>query len=226
MFLPFLTDETVTEARIAGRNLVHEIRDCKTWNMICVDPEHLREKAWQQISAFDVFRANIVYGCADEAHLINTWGTEFRPQLGHIGAAAQLREGADAGDARADSDGQRARRRGEAVDATLHPGDPVLAPGAGARWHWRTQRTSHACAPCDVARVFAQFERNRRPRVEHVRALARGTGGVKGGTAAGWKYTLKKWGMAAYFAWNVYKLRDERISGYDVTKQEVGVGVA
>jgi hypothetical protein len=36
MFLPFLTDETVTEARIAGRNLVHEIRDCKTWNMICV----------------------------------------------------------------------------------------------------------------------------------------------------------------------------------------------
>jgi hypothetical protein len=44
--------------------------------------------------------------------------------------------------------------------------------------------------------------------------------------AAGWKYTLKKWGMAAYFAWNGYELRDERISGYDVTKQEVGVGVA
>ncbi|KAJ7865477.1 hypothetical protein B0H14DRAFT_2573898 [Mycena olivaceomarginata] len=51
--------ETVTEARITGRNLVHEIRDCKTWNIICVDPEHLREKAWRQISAFDVFRANI-----------------------------------------------------------------------------------------------------------------------------------------------------------------------
>ncbi|KAJ7309483.1 hypothetical protein DFH08DRAFT_974731 [Mycena albidolilacea] len=78
--------ETVTEARIAGRNLVHEIRDCKTWNIICVDPEHLREKVWRQISAFDVFRANIVYGCADEAHLINTWGAEFRPQFRHIGA--------------------------------------------------------------------------------------------------------------------------------------------
>ncbi|KAJ7870151.1 hypothetical protein B0H14DRAFT_2345764, partial [Mycena olivaceomarginata] len=78
--------ETVTEARIAGRNLVHEIRDCKTWNIICVDPEHLREKAWRQISAFDVFRANIVYGCADEAHLINTWGAEFRLQFRHIGA--------------------------------------------------------------------------------------------------------------------------------------------
>jgi superfamily II DNA helicase RecQ len=58
--------ETVTEVRIAGRNLVHEIRDCKTWNII--------------------FRANIVYGCADEAHLINTWGTEFCPQFRHIGA--------------------------------------------------------------------------------------------------------------------------------------------
>ncbi|KAJ7686761.1 putative kynurenine 3-monooxygenase [Mycena olivaceomarginata] len=58
-----------------------------------------------------------------------------------------------------------------------------------------------------------------------VRALAHGTGGAKGGTAAGWKYTLKKWGMAAYFAWNGYELRDERISGYDVTKQEVGVDV-
>ncbi|KAJ7683273.1 hypothetical protein B0H14DRAFT_3177186 [Mycena olivaceomarginata] len=85
-------------------------------------------------------------------------------------------------------------------------------------------------APRDVARVFAQFERNRRPRIERVRALAHGTGGAKGGekggTAAGWKYTLKKWGMAAYFAWNGYELRDERISGYDVTTQDVGVGVA
>ncbi|KAJ7885278.1 hypothetical protein B0H14DRAFT_2257661, partial [Mycena olivaceomarginata] len=78
--------ETVTEARIAGRNLVHEIRDCQTWNIICVDPEHLREKAWRQIAAFDVFRANIVYGCADEAHLIDMWGAEFRPQFKHIGA--------------------------------------------------------------------------------------------------------------------------------------------
>ncbi|KAJ7785490.1 hypothetical protein B0H14DRAFT_3506795 [Mycena olivaceomarginata] len=53
--------ETVTEARIAGRNLVHEICDCKTWNILCVDPEHLGEKA-----------------C--------TWGAEFRPQFRHIGA--------------------------------------------------------------------------------------------------------------------------------------------
>lgn len=78
--------ETVTDARMAGRNLVHEIRDCKTWNVICVDPEHLRDKAWRDITAYNVFRANIVYGCTDEAHLINQWGLSFRPDFRHIGA--------------------------------------------------------------------------------------------------------------------------------------------
>ncbi|KAF8145002.1 P-loop containing nucleoside triphosphate hydrolase protein [Mycena galopus ATCC 62051] len=78
--------ETITQARIAARNLVHEIRECKTWSVICVDPEHLREKAWRQITAWDVFRTNIVYGCTDEAHLINEWGADFRPDFRHIGA--------------------------------------------------------------------------------------------------------------------------------------------
>jgi 2-polyprenyl-6-methoxyphenol hydroxylase-like FAD-dependent oxidoreductase len=80
--------------------------------------------------------------------------------------------------------------------------------------------------PRDVVQVFTQFERTRRPRIEHMRALAHGTGGAKGGMAAGWKYMLKKWGMAVYFVWNGYELWDERILEYDVTKQEVGVGVA
>ncbi|KAJ7923691.1 hypothetical protein B0H13DRAFT_2400983 [Mycena leptocephala] len=78
--------ETVTAARKAGRNLVNEIRECKTWNVICVDPEHLRDKAWREITAFDLFRANIVYGCVDEAHLINEWGVSFRPDFRHVGA--------------------------------------------------------------------------------------------------------------------------------------------
>ncbi|KAF7364531.1 p-loop containing nucleoside triphosphate hydrolase protein [Mycena venus] len=77
--------ETVTEARMTGHNLVQEIRECKTWNVICVDPEHLRDKAWREITADDVYRANIVYGCVDEAHLINEWGAEFRPPFKHIG---------------------------------------------------------------------------------------------------------------------------------------------
>ncbi|KAJ6505312.1 hypothetical protein C8R45DRAFT_1091050 [Mycena sanguinolenta] len=78
--------ETITQARKDGRNLVHEIRECGTWNVICLDPEHLRDKAWQQITASDVFCANIVYGCVDEAHLIKQWGTHFRPQFKHIGS--------------------------------------------------------------------------------------------------------------------------------------------
>ncbi|KAJ7142578.1 P-loop containing nucleoside triphosphate hydrolase protein [Mycena epipterygia] len=77
--------ETVTDARKSGRNLIHEIRECKKW-IICVDPEHLRHKAWREISASNTFRANIVYGCVDEAHLIKQWGAEFRPLFKHIGA--------------------------------------------------------------------------------------------------------------------------------------------
>ncbi|KAJ7173214.1 P-loop containing nucleoside triphosphate hydrolase protein [Mycena filopes] len=77
--------ETVTEARKTGQNLVNEIQQCKTWNIVCVDPEHLREKAWRQISDSDTFRANIVFGCVDEIHLIDEWGADFRPHFRHIG---------------------------------------------------------------------------------------------------------------------------------------------
>ncbi|KAJ7857845.1 hypothetical protein B0H14DRAFT_3085158 [Mycena olivaceomarginata] len=48
--------ETVSEARKAG---------CK-WN-----------KAWRQIPAADKFRANLVYGCVDEAHLMREWGAHI-----------------------------------------------------------------------------------------------------------------------------------------------------
>ncbi|KAJ7310773.1 P-loop containing nucleoside triphosphate hydrolase protein [Mycena albidolilacea] len=77
--------DTVTEARMTGRNLVKEIMECKTWNVICVDPEHLRDKAWREITASDTYRANIVYGSVDEAHLINEWGADFRKLFKHIG---------------------------------------------------------------------------------------------------------------------------------------------
>ncbi|KAJ7874337.1 P-loop containing nucleoside triphosphate hydrolase protein [Mycena olivaceomarginata] len=76
--------ETVSEARKAGVNLTGQIMECK-WNVICVDPEHLREKAWRQIPAADKFRANLVYGCVDEAHLMREWGAVFRPLFKHIG---------------------------------------------------------------------------------------------------------------------------------------------
>ncbi|KAJ7608564.1 P-loop containing nucleoside triphosphate hydrolase protein [Roridomyces roridus] len=77
--------ETITEARKAGRNLVEEITECKTWSIVCVDPEHLRDKAWRQISDCAAYCARLVYGCTDEAHLINLWGAGFRPDFRHIG---------------------------------------------------------------------------------------------------------------------------------------------
>ncbi|KAK7014661.1 P-loop containing nucleoside triphosphate hydrolase protein [Favolaschia claudopus] len=42
--------------------------------------------SWRQIVASDTFRANVVYGCIDEVHLVNEWGESFRPQFKHIGA--------------------------------------------------------------------------------------------------------------------------------------------
>ncbi|KAJ7939786.1 hypothetical protein B0H13DRAFT_2300503 [Mycena leptocephala] len=77
--------ETVTEARKNGRNLAGEIMECKKWKVVCVDPEHLRDKAWREITASDTFPANIAYGCVDEAHLINEWGAGFRPMFRNIG---------------------------------------------------------------------------------------------------------------------------------------------
>ncbi|KAF7372288.1 P-loop containing nucleoside triphosphate hydrolase protein [Mycena venus] len=53
--------------------------------MICVDPEHLRHKAWREITSFVVYRTNLVYGCVEDAHLINIWGADFRPDFKHIG---------------------------------------------------------------------------------------------------------------------------------------------
>ncbi|KAJ7788586.1 hypothetical protein B0H14DRAFT_3504029 [Mycena olivaceomarginata] len=77
--------DTVTEARKTGRNLLVEIKECKTWSVICIDPEHLWEKTWREITASDTFRANLVYGCTDEAHSINQWGEGFRPDFKNIG---------------------------------------------------------------------------------------------------------------------------------------------
>ncbi|KZP07773.1 hypothetical protein FIBSPDRAFT_838915 [Athelia psychrophila] len=78
--------ETVTEARKAGRKLAHEIKECKTWSVVCIDPEHLKDPDWREITDYPVFRSNIIYGCVDEAHLIKEWGRTFRFSFRLIGA--------------------------------------------------------------------------------------------------------------------------------------------
>ncbi|KAJ7208359.1 hypothetical protein GGX14DRAFT_567086 [Mycena pura] len=62
--------ETITESRKNGENLVKIIQERLTYSLICLDPEHLRDKAWRRITSADTFRSNVVFGCVDEVHLI------------------------------------------------------------------------------------------------------------------------------------------------------------
>ncbi|KAJ7707925.1 P-loop containing nucleoside triphosphate hydrolase protein [Mycena metata] len=77
--------ESLAEARRSGRNLADEIKNCDTWQVVCVDPEHLKTKDWRVISESSVFRAHLLYAAADEVHLINEWGTNFRVDFRGIG---------------------------------------------------------------------------------------------------------------------------------------------
>ncbi|KDR64823.1 hypothetical protein GALMADRAFT_30528, partial [Galerina marginata CBS 339.88] len=71
--------ETLTEARKTGVRLAQDIKECSRWQVVCVDPEHLRDKEWREITESPTFRSNVLFACVDEAHLINTWGLSFRP---------------------------------------------------------------------------------------------------------------------------------------------------
>jgi superfamily II DNA helicase RecQ len=69
-----------------GRKLSAEIKGCEKWSLVFVDPEHLKDPEWREITEWPVFRANIVFGCVDEAHLIYEWGLDFRLAFLLIGA--------------------------------------------------------------------------------------------------------------------------------------------
>ena len=70
--------ENVADARRTGRKLSVEIKSCEKWSLVFVDPEHLKDPEWREITEWPVFRANIVFACVDEAHLIYEWGLDFR----------------------------------------------------------------------------------------------------------------------------------------------------
>ncbi|KAJ6459566.1 putative kynurenine 3-monooxygenase [Mycena sanguinolenta] len=82
--------------------------------------------------------------------------------------------------------------------------------------------SSEDALACGFERVFAQFERNRRPRIEGLRKLGRGSAPFKGATPA-WQHKLKKWAMSAFFAWHRFELKDSRLATYDVTQQDIKV---
>lgn len=73
------------EARRSGASLVKDIVSCNKYQVVCIDPEHLNEKEWQDIMKSDEFWSNAVYVCIEEAHLINEWGAAFRPLFKRIG---------------------------------------------------------------------------------------------------------------------------------------------
>ncbi|KAJ7779224.1 hypothetical protein B0H16DRAFT_1838657 [Mycena metata] len=77
--------ESLADARRLGVKLADEIKACDTWQVICVDPEHLKTKEWREISESPVFRARILFAAVDEAHLINEWGVDFRLPFRIIG---------------------------------------------------------------------------------------------------------------------------------------------
>lgn len=77
--------ESLAEARRSGISLADEIKRCEKWQVVCVDPEHLKTKEWREISEFPIFRDNILYAAGDEVHLINQWGTDFRVDFRFIG---------------------------------------------------------------------------------------------------------------------------------------------
>ncbi|KAJ7161572.1 hypothetical protein C8R46DRAFT_1283808 [Mycena filopes] len=77
--------ESLAEARRCGTNLVDEVKNCETWQVICVDPEHLKTKEWRIISESPIFRSRLLYAAADEVHLINEWGEDFRLDFRGIG---------------------------------------------------------------------------------------------------------------------------------------------
>jgi superfamily II DNA helicase RecQ len=75
----------LADARRQGISLADEIKNCTKWQVVCVDPEHLKTKNWREITDSPVYRARIVYAVTDEVHLINEWGVDFRLDFKNIG---------------------------------------------------------------------------------------------------------------------------------------------
>ncbi|KAE9384328.1 hypothetical protein BT96DRAFT_968543 [Gymnopus androsaceus JB14] len=78
------THKNITAQQKISVNIVKEIISC-CYSVICVDPEHLREREWYLIANSPSFRENVIFACAEEGHVINEWGLSFHPLFRHIG---------------------------------------------------------------------------------------------------------------------------------------------
>ncbi|KAJ7867128.1 P-loop containing nucleoside triphosphate hydrolase protein [Mycena leptocephala] len=77
--------ESLAQARHEGRKLADEIKLCAKWQVVCVDPEHLKSKEWREIADSPTFPSKLLYVATDEVHLINKWGVDFRVDFRLIG---------------------------------------------------------------------------------------------------------------------------------------------
>ena len=77
--------QTIMDACNAGRDLGKEIIGCEKYRVIFVDPEPLKTREWRWIAGSDTFRENLLFACAEEAHLIDQWGVTFHKDFGFIG---------------------------------------------------------------------------------------------------------------------------------------------
>ena len=78
-----------------------------------MDPEHLRDREWREITEYSTFRANILFACVDEVHLINEWGLDFRLAFGTVGTFLRGRFPASVSIV--------------GLTATLEPGPPMVS---------------------------------------------------------------------------------------------------
>ncbi|KAF5353124.1 hypothetical protein D9758_008808 [Tetrapyrgos nigripes] len=79
------TNINIADDVIKGVDVVQEISNCK-YHIIYVDPAHLKKNKWNQIASNPTFYCNIIFACAEEAHLIDEWGnTDFCLDFRYIG---------------------------------------------------------------------------------------------------------------------------------------------
>ncbi|KAE9394069.1 hypothetical protein BT96DRAFT_998899 [Gymnopus androsaceus JB14] len=79
------THANVTQARKDNVDLVAQISCCE-YSLVLVDPEHLKKSEWVRIARSPIFCSNLIYACAEDAHLIDKWGNpDFRPDFKYIG---------------------------------------------------------------------------------------------------------------------------------------------
>ncbi|THV01767.1 hypothetical protein K435DRAFT_817995 [Dendrothele bispora CBS 962.96] len=146
--------ETISKYRIKKIDLESLICECKSWNLICIDPEHLSEPKWRHIIQHKTYCSNLILFLVDEAHLVRAWGTSgFRPSFESIGAFVKgcLPDSVSIA----------------ATTATCAPGDATHALGRKAIIHVNTIPEAYAIYEFLWDHIPPQYNRLRRMRMYH-----------------------------------------------------------